>query len=473
MRNLLNIKLTPPISIIVFSILFKIMGITFYYTALVTSNPALGISSAVVSIFWFVLLFLALMPANDVHFSRYFYFLDKIAKSSLGILIIVAILEIGVVSTVNTPIFRESSAELHDLLNSLGRLDAYSDGAALAHQATNNFLRGENPYEESNIISAGIEFKVPYTKLTALRTGQFTKDLIHPDPNKIEAIYLNAQANPDIIPVEFESKYNYPAGSFILPAPFIALGIGDIRIVFLIFLLAGLGYVLWELKSNIKRIFYIIAIIAGFDLWNSIFSGSTTLLVYPFILVSWLLYRKNLLLSAVLMGIAISIKQTAWFLLPFYLILIWREKGLRKSILIASLTMFIFVLFNITYIIDNPNLWFRSIIEPMAKDLFTSNIGIIAFNYLGIINATSALPFTIIEIIVFLISLIWYYFNCFESPEMALVLAIFPFVFAWRGSWGYLLYFDTIILATVLLWVDTPNTNRRYGILIEKANGIK
>ena len=452
LKILPEFKLSPRASILVIAIAIKIVGDVFLWAALAIKNPAFGMASTLLSIVWFFVIFIAATPSSNDLFSRHFKSLDKIARTTLGLLVVIGVLEIAVVTTANTPLFKDASTGFRNALGTLARLGAYSDAAALEHQATDNFLNGENPYKVSNVISAGIEFKLPYTKLTPLRVGQFINDFPYPDLNKIKAVYTEAQATPDKIPVEFVSQYNYPAGSFIIPAPFIAMGIGDIRIVFLLCLLPALAYVIWQIKPKALRIFFVIILFASFDLWNSVFSGATSLLVFPMLLISWLLYRKNLWISAIFMGLAITTKQVVWFFLPFYLILILREKGLRKSILIASLCAAIFLLFNGAYIMNDPRLWLSSITEPMTNTLYPSNIGIITLNFLGIINAHSSLPFTILEIIVYAVSLVWYFFNCKKAPETGLVLAIVPFFFAWRGSWGYYLYYDVIILATILLW---------------------
>jgi len=454
LKILPKFKLSSRTSILVLAIALKVVGDVFLWAALAIKNPVFGMASTLISILWFFMMFLAATPLSDDLFSRYYKSLDKMARTTLGLLVVIGVLEIGVVTTANTPLFKDASTGFRNALGTLARLGAYSDAAALQHQATQNFLSGENPYKVSNVISAGIEFKLPYTKLTPLRTGQFINDFPYPDLNKIKQVYTAAQATPEKIPVEFVSDYNYPAGSFIIPAPFIALGIADIRIVFLLCLLPALAYVIWQIKAKDMRVFFIIVLFASFDLWNSVFSGATSLLVFPMLLLSWILYRKNLWVSAIFMGLAIATKQVIWFFLPFYLILILREKGLRKSILIATLCAVIFFVFNGAYIINDPKLWFSSIVEPMANTLFPSNIGIITLNFLGIINAHSSLPFTIMEVIVYLTSLTWYYFNCKKAPETGLVLAITPFFFAWRGSWGYYLYYDVLILATILLWAN-------------------
>jgi hypothetical protein len=430
------------------------VGDAFLWAGLAFKSPAFGIASTIISVFWFILLFMAAMPASDQKFSLYTASFTKAARITLGMLIFIAISEIVIVSSLSSGLFSITTVGFRNGLNTLDRLGAYSDAAALEHQATENFLAGENPYKESNVITAGIKFDLPYSKLTPLRVGQFANDFPYPDLDKISRVYDEAKSNPQQIPVEFVSAYNYPAGSFIIPAPFIAPGIPDIRIVFLLCLLPALGYVIWQIKTREMKIFFGIVLFASFDLWNSVVSGATSLLVFPMLLLSWILYRKNLWVSALFMALAIATKQVIWFFLPFYLILILREKGFRKSFLVAALCAAVFLLFNGAYIINDPKLWFSSIVEPMANTLFPSNIGIITLNFMGIINAHSSLPFTIMEIIVYVASLMWYYFNCKKAPETGIVLAITPFFFAWRGSWGYYLYYDILIMASILLLSD-------------------
>ena len=200
------------------------------------------------------------------------------------------------------------------------------------------------------------------------------------------------------------------------------------------------------------RFYFIAALVASLDLWNSLSSGETGFLVFPLLLMAWLLYRNNLWLSAIFMGIAIATKQIAWFLFPFYLILILRTKGLRNAAAIGAIAGGVFLAFNLYYIIANPDLWLSSVMAPMMDDLFPTGVGIITLSYTGLIDIKSSLPFTIMEVIVLLAALIWYFRNCRRFPETALVLAVFPLFFSWRSSWAYFFYIDIIMLAAILLY---------------------
>lgn len=436
------------------SLLLKIIGSAFLAVTLATKSPVFGFTSIAVCLIWFGVLFLVAVPESDTFLSRQFRWLGKVASISVSSLIVIGLLEVIFIVTLGLGDIQVTGEGEQRLVGSFQRMAEYGDAAALGQQATNNFLKGENPYKKVNVIQAGIEYEVPGTKMTPLRAGQFAGDFPYPDLNKMEQVYATAQATPDTIPVEFESQYNYPAASFILPAPFIALGITDIRVIFLFFLLPALGYVIWQIKSNKMRLVFAVILVASLEIWNSIVSGSTSLLVFPLLLMAWLMYKKNLWLSAIFMGAAIATKQIAWFLFPFYLILLFREKSWKTAALVTAITGGIFILFNLPYIIDNPVLWFGSIMAPMTDPLFPSNTLVFAFNFLGLIDFKSSVFFTVAEIAVFAASLIWYFKYCRRFPSTALVLAIFPFFFAWRGSWGYFFFFDFIILATMLINED-------------------
>ncbi|HEX78915.1 MAG TPA: hypothetical protein G4O19_02035 [Dehalococcoidia bacterium] len=453
-----EISLKPRISIILISLFFKIMAGAFSSIAWAANNQALGILGTIVWLFWFSLLFIAAIPSTDEFFSRHFSWLGKTAKVSVCTLIFIGILEIAFAISLGLGFFHSADGDSNNLVNYFERIGVYGDAAALEHQATNNFLEGENPYREANVITAATEFGVPSGKLTPLRIGQFAEDFPYPDMEKIEELYVNAQVTPDEIPLELESKFGYPAASFILPAPFIAAGINDLRIVFPLFFLPALGYAIWRIQPKM-RFYFIAALLASLELWNSLSSGETGFLVFPLLLLVWLLYRRNLWLSAIFMGIAIATKQIAWFLLPFYLILILRERGLGRAASIGAIVSCIFLAFNLPYIITDPGLWLSSVVAPMTDALFPNGGGIIMFSYTGLIDAESSLPFTIMEVIVLIAALIWYFFNCRRFPETALILAVFPIFFSWRSGWTYFFYMDIIMLATIMIYEYRENWN--------------
>jgi hypothetical protein len=78
-------------------------------------------------------------------------------------------------------------------------------------------------------------------------------------------------------------------------------------------------------------------------------------------------------------------------------------------------------------------------------------VGIISLVAGGIVNVTSPLLFSILELAVFLAAIVWYWFNCRRYPDTAPVLSVLPLFFAWRSLWGYFFYVDIITLAAILI----------------------
>ena len=158
------------------------------------------------------------------------------------------------------------------------------------------------------------------------------------------------------------------------------------------------------------------------------------------------------------MGLAVATKQTAWFFLPFYLILLWKTAPPKTVARTIGIIAAIFIAFNAYFIIDDPSLWLRSIASPMTEPMFPLGVGFISLVTSGLIDMQSSLPFSILEVIVLIIAVIWYFKNCVRYPESGLVLAVLPLFFAWRSLWTYFFYIAIIILARMLL--KEPNQSQ-------------
>ena len=242
---------------------------------------------------------------------------------------------------------------------------------------------------------------------------------------------------------------------FLLPAPFIFLGITDIRIVYAIFVLAGLVYAAWIVPKK-KRLLFIGVALISLPLWNSLADGGELgSLCFPLLVVAWLALNRNLWLSAICMGLAVATKQTAWFFIPFYLVLLLRTQGVKKLLAVSSIIAGIFIFTNLPFVIAAPRLWFTSMMSPMTDPMFPIGSGLITLVTSGILNIRSSLPFTILEGIVFIIAILWYFRYCRRYPQTGLVLAVVPLFFAWRSMFSYFFYVDLISLAYIMVNDDT------------------
>jgi uncharacterized membrane protein len=344
---------------------------------------------------------------------------------------------------------KDKNNNFSEVLASLDESFNYNDATALSHQASENFLQGKNPYAESNIVTAMQEFNVPLNKLTPLRLGAFADSFPYPTNEELAQLEQRMAENPDEIPVELESYVCYPAGSFLIPALFLMMGISDMRIIYIILMLPVLLYVIWISPAR-YRLLLLIIMIMSLELWNSLASGETGFLIFPFLLLGWVLFKKHPVASAICIGLAATIKQMTWFFIPFYLILIYRTQGIKKALQSSLIILLIFAVTNLPFIINDPQLWFDSITSPMT-DKFPLGVGIITLVTSGLINLQSSLFFTVIEGLIFIGLVIWYYRNCSAYPQAGPLLAVIPLFFAWRSIWPYFFYFDIIIIVSIII----------------------
>jgi uncharacterized membrane protein len=280
-----------------------------------------------------------------------------------------------------------------------------------------------------------------------LRQGDFADIYPYPSDKQIDDALAKAKANPDIPPLEFESALSYPAGAFLLRLPLDAAGIAP-QWFYLLCIVIIATVIVWRSPKYLRPA-ALIGCLASVLVWNSQLGGGTDSLFILFILLGWTL-RKRPWLAAVLMGIACSCKQTAWFFLPFYLVLILRETGWRKSIQALVAIGATFILINSPFIIADPGAWFTGMLAPMIHPLFPFGVGIASLATLSSTPAPQAI-FTAIECIAFIAALAWYYRNCRKAPQTGLLLAIIPLFFAWRSMFAYFVTIPLLVFGAILI----------------------
>jgi hypothetical protein len=416
-----------------------------------TGNGVFWLTGTIVWGAWFWLIFLIVIPQTDISVRRHYGGLKRAAKVIFTVMVLGGIGELCVL-VFFAPGYLKSGAN-NDFSKSLEQMRhsfGYYDATALDQQAAENLLDGKNPYAAPNIVEAFIEYGGSYDHITPLQTGRLKDVFPYPTQEQLKQIWDSAVKNPSAIPPEIESHVSYPSGSFLLLAPFIAAGIQDIRWIYMIFVLAGLVYAVWQVPGN-RRLLFAGLVLISLELWNSLAIGETGSLIFPFLLIAWISLGKNNWLSAITMGIAVATKQTAWFFLPFYLILIWRTSGVKTAAMTTGIIAAVFVAFNAYFMAIDPALWLKSLTSPMDASMFPMGVGIISVVTSGLVEIRSSLPFAIMELAVFTGSIIWYWRNCRRYPDAGIVLAVLPFFFAWRSIWTYFYYVTIIILARMLI----------------------
>jgi len=434
----------PAILVMLLSMLAGALAATYNISALAILGVALGL-------LWIGLLVLIALPQADRWMDGTKRWFKPAAASLMVLLVFCGVVELlalvatglgtstGGILGASTPKFLAYIS--HDLSS--------GDTDALLNQAKTNLLRGENPYSEANVVSAMIADGGVYDKTTPLRAGVFSKDFPYPKAAKINLFWELAVQTPDTIPVELESRMGYPAGYFMIPAFFSLIGVDNLRLVFLLLVVAGFAVAIWLTPAKM-RLWLTGACLGSLVIWNGVASGMTGSLYFPFLLLAWMLWRKNMWASAVCMGVAVATKQLAWFFLPFYLILLFKSLSWKQAALGLGVVGAVFAAFNLPFIIAGPSLWMGSVLSMMKDALFPSGWGIITLVLQGWVNIESPLLFTVMEAAAFIVAIIWYWRNVRRYPCLGVVLPILPLFFAWRSLWPYFFYVDVILLAVVM-----------------------
>ena len=404
---------------------------------------------------WFIAMLIIVNPRCDEVFKNQ---REGIKRGALAIIVTFITIGISELATavLVAPIVQGNNAngDFAILLRQMEQGFKYNDSTALERQAAENLLIGKNPYAHANIITAMLKYNGASARITPLRTGRLINVFPAPSETQLNEIWDIAIHHPSHSPPEIESNVCYPAGLFLLPAPFIAAGVKDIRIVFIIFVVAGLAYATWKIPPN-RRLLFIAFAAISLELWNCLADGETGSVVFPLLLVAWVSIDRNRLLSAITMGLAVATKQTAWFFLPFYLILLWRKSGMRQFVTAASVIAGIFLLINAYFIIIGPKTWLSSVLAPMTSPMFPNGVGIVSLVVSGFINIRSSIPFAVLEAIVFIGGALWYARNAKRYSFAGPILAVLPLFFAWRSLLNYFFYIQIIVIACMLTDEDT------------------
>jgi len=474
------LQASPRTLLFYFTVVILLLSTVIFSLGFILNNSAILITGSIILLVWFIAIFISVLPQTDTFLSTRLNQLKRGALIIFVFLFVAGLLGAATIVILVPHVIQDKniSSDLHQLLTGVQRDYGYNDGTTLSQQAVENLLKGQNPYAHANIIQALLKYHGTYDRVTPLRTGIFSDVFPYPQDSQLRQLWDKAIQMPSSVLPEIESRVCYPAASFLLPAPFIFIGISDIRIVYAIFFLAGLAYAVKIIPKK-KRLLFIGVVLISLELWNTIFAGGElSSLCFPFLLVAWLALNRNLWLSAICMGLAVATKQTAWFLLPFYLILLFKTQGVKKLLTVLAIIAGIFIITNLPFVIADPKLWFSSIISPMMDPMFPTGGGLITLVTSGLFKIQSSLPFTILEGIVFIAAIIWYFLYCRRYPQTGPILAIIPLFFAWRSMFPYFFYVDIIVLAYIMvnddagrqtiLLVDNP-TDHEASIPISTA----
>jgi hypothetical protein len=199
-------------------------------------------------------------------------------------------------------------------------------------------------------------------------------------------------------------QLSYPAGSFLLQAPFQWLGFTHLTSDYLdlaAWLVTGL--VLYFAITPKYR--WIAPMLLMTSIFTYIFThGGTDALFVPFLAVAaWRTAifsdgqapRWQRWIGPLALGVACSIKQTPWFAAPLLLLVVLTEaRDLENSTWkigaqYVALAAFPFVLLNIPFIIWNAKAWWHGVLIPLTQPLLPDGQGLISVVQHGLLTSVT------------------------------------------------------------------------------------
>jgi len=236
-----------------------------------------------------------------------------------------------------------------------------TDSAAFNQVATRMLLRGHNPYT-SSMAGAARLLDPPAAFWTYQADGGHTVGV------------------------------SYPAGSFLLQAPFMAFGVNHMATDW-VDLGAWLvtGVLLFCMLPGFLRWLAPLLLLTGVFV-GPFANGGTDALFVPFLVVAvwrWDRFpgRSTAWLPAwvgpVCLGIACSIKQTPWFCVPFLVVGVACEarragtEPVRAALRYAVMAAGAFVVVNLPFILWSPTAWLKGAFLPLSEPLVVDGQGLV------------------------------------------------------------------------------------------------
>ncbi len=268
-----------------------------------------------------------------------------------------------------------------------------------------------------------------------------------------------------------EGAYNYPALSFV-PTIILSLlnlyGYVDVAII-AAFITIAISFLIYY-KSNYNEALLLPIVAWLFASFDTVPTINQYLAVGVFLVLAYML-RKRTILYGILLGLAASTIQLAWFAIPFFLILTLREEGKTKFFKSLLIIIVVFLFISGYFILQAPKPFLMDVFGVFGTSKLLPGGPDIAQLFISSYGVALWAP-AIITISIFVTLLILFYFYTATLRPLIAIVPIFIFFLSWRNLEYYGLAFIPLIL--VLCYVKEKEKvkdiikNRRY-ILISLA----
>jgi hypothetical protein len=246
----------------------------------------------------------------------------------------------------------------------------------------------------------------------------------------------------------------YPAGSFLLYLPALALGLGTQASIATDVVSWIVSMILiWALLP--RSISWLAALFLASSVYISYAIGGVTDSLYlPFVILAlwrWDRFGESTERSVarwigpIALGVAMSVKQTPWFLLPFLLVGVAfeaRAQGrswLRSSARYLAICAGVFVVINAPWIIASPGAWFDGSILPLLGSFTPMGQGLVNLTLIGRIGGGDLTFYTLAGVAWLVLALLGMGLRYAKVKRAWVFVVITAFFFVPRSMSNYLL----------------------------------
>ena len=308
-----------------------------------------------------------------------------------------------------------------------------TDGMAFNHYSAILVLRGENPYV-SDLSRALVLFPIPETVLTPRETG------------------------------ELVTSQTYPALSFLLYVPFVAIGLSDMRIVSLAAHVLSI-FLLFRVTPGPLKVFAPLAL-CFLDVLEFTPAPVQDILWIPPIILSVSMSNRPRW-SGLLYGIACSIKPLPWLIAPYLFVYFWKREGtkLPTSPRLWSFVAFSaasFLAFNGPFLVWDPGAWASGVLSPMIANNVPQGTGVSSL----IQAAWIPVPRTFFLVSTITAAVVLLAIEIVDFEKARYILWWFPAIvmfFSYRSFQNYFVYWYPLTFMSLASWFTERIGGAGYG----------
>ncbi|MHB8630041.1 MAG: hypothetical protein ACYDEO_28050 [Aggregatilineales bacterium] len=249
----------------------------------------------------------------------------------------------------------------------------------------------------------------------------------------------------------YQNRLTYPALPTLILWAFDRIGLGQARIVNLIFYTFLLVLMFVSAPRSLRPL--ILLPLAAMKLFTEIALSGAQDVVWSALLVSMILAWRRPLWRAVLFGLAVSFHQQPWFIAPFLVLTLWQARGtaierLRRIAVFIGISGGLFVAINLPFMISDFTGWRQGVFEPAyaAFNMYSQGLGVLSM------YGIASLPrdfYTLLQVSFFGCALLVYW----RHPRaIGPAVWIVPGIFFWlyyRGLSNYWLFWIPPLLVAL------------------------